>query len=89
MQGKGLQMGSRDPRSDQTGFWCRSGWGVAINRSAPRYPAMQRYDIVHSHDGEALDVLSTIAVDLEQAWLIARQTFPQAHLIVLSADEQD
>jgi len=50
---------------------------------------MQRYDIVHSHDGEAVDVLPTIAADLEQAWLIARHTYPHDHLIVLSAEEQN
>ena len=44
---------------------------------------MQRYDIVHSPNGVELDVLSTIAEDLEAAWVIARESFPQEHVTVV------
>jgi hypothetical protein len=47
---------------------------------------MQRYDIVHSPNGVELDVLSTIAEDLEATWVIARDSFPQEHVMVLSVE---
>ena len=50
---------------------------------------MQRYDIIHSPDGVEVDVLPTIAEDLEAAWVIARQSFPQRHVMVLVAQDAD
>jgi hypothetical protein len=50
---------------------------------------MQRYDIIHSPDGVEVDVLPTIAEDLEAAWVIARQSFPQQHVLVLLAKDAD
>jgi len=41
---------------------------------------MQRYDIIHSPDGVELDVLTTIAEDLDAAWVIAQESFPQEHV---------
>ena len=54
--------------------------------NAPAIVLMQRYDIVHSPNGVELDVLSTIAEDLEAAWVIARDSFPQEHVMVLSVE---
>jgi hypothetical protein len=44
---------------------------------------MQRYDIIHSPDGVELDVLTTIAEDLDAAWVIAQESFPQEHVTVV------
>ena len=54
--------------------------------NAPSLVPMQRYDIVHSPNGVELDVLSTIAEDLDAAWVIARESFPQEHVMVLSVE---
>lgn len=51
---------------------------------APSLVPMQRYDIVHSPNGGEVDVLSTIAEDLDAAWVIALESFPQEHVMVLS-----
>jgi hypothetical protein len=61
----------------------------ATKRTALRYLAIQRYDIVHSPDGVELGVMPTLAEDLEAAWLIARQSFPQQHVMVLAVVEDD
>ncbi len=54
--------------------------------NTPSLVPMQRYDTVHSSNGVELDVLSTIAEDLEAAWVIARESFPQEHVMVLSVE---
>ncbi len=49
---------------------------------------MQRYGIIHSLDGVQVEVLPTLAQDLEAAWGIARQSFPLQHVMVLLAQDE-
>jgi hypothetical protein len=62
--------------------------GLAINGREECSPAMQRYGIIHSLDGVQVEVLPTLAQDLEAAWGIARQSFPQQHVMVLLAQDE-